>query len=82
MEMRVALIEEDIRKKENTVIGYKQAFQGSEELTEELIDAILARTRNAKRKDKEAIMTSAVKGFMEIKNQAIDRKSQQPPQTK
>jgi hypothetical protein len=82
-EMREVLIDEDIRKKKNTVVGYKQELDGAERLFEGLMNAVDATTKNAKGKDQQATMVSAIKRVVAIKEQAIDRKSQPstPPQT-
>jgi hypothetical protein len=84
MGMRAALIDEDIRKKENTVVGYRQELDEAERLFERLMDVVDVTPEKAKRKDKQATMISVIKRLGEIKNQAIDRKSQpsSPPQAK
>jgi hypothetical protein len=82
MEMRAVIIAEDIRKKENSVVGYKQEMEEVERLFNGLTDVVDTTTKKAKQKDQQATMVSAIKGVREIKKQAIDRKSQQPPQAK
>jgi hypothetical protein len=80
MEMRAVIIAEDIRKKENSVVGYKKEMGGLEPLFDGLLAATGVGTKKSKQTDQQATM--AIKRLVAIKEQAIERKSQQPPQSK
>jgi hypothetical protein len=80
MEMRAVILDNDIRKKENSVVGYKQETEKLGELFDGLLDATGVTTKKSKQTDQQATM--ADKRLVAIKEQAIERKSQQPPQSK
>ena len=79
--MRTALIEEDIRKKINTVKGYQQEFNEVDRLNVELFEKMKATTELP---DQQSASISIVRELMTLKTQAIQRKSQPstPPPAK